>query len=155
MSSERPAFTDPVLRAAVASDIDGILAIERAVFSDPWSASAFSVAMKSPSARVMIAGDATGVVGYTVSVFAADEGELTNIAVAPGSRRRGIARILLADVIEEAGRRGTAHLYLEVRASNQAALALYARAGFREVGRRHRYYSGPVEDAIVMVRDFR
>jgi ribosomal-protein-alanine N-acetyltransferase len=92
------------------------------------------------------------VAGYSVLIFAADEAELANLAVAAAERRLGIGRILLDDVIAEAGTRGANRIYLEVRESNAAARALYSQAGFREMGRRRRYYSAPVEDAVIMVK---
>lgn len=93
---------------------------------------------------------ADGVAGYAVAHHAADEGEILNLAVAPAHHRRGIGRALVEEVLARLAARGVRAVFLEVRASNTAARALYAGVGFREVGRRARYYRRPVEDAIVL-----
>ena len=90
------------------------------------------------------------IAGYVVARCAADEGEILNLAVAPAFRRRGVGCALGQAILELLGSRGVAHAYLEVRASNAAARALYERLGFREVGRRTNYYRRPVEDAILL-----
>jgi ribosomal-protein-alanine N-acetyltransferase len=75
---------------------------------------------------------------------------VANLAVNQLARGRGIGRALLERIIEDLSRRGVRALYLEVRVSNATALGLYARVGFSEVGRRERYYTHPVEDALVL-----
>jgi ribosomal-protein-alanine N-acetyltransferase len=87
-----------------------------------------------------------------VAWFAADEGEIANLAVREPTRRRGIGAALLDAALAEGTRRGAANMYLEVRESNEAARRLYASRGFEEIGRRRRYYRHPVEDAIVLRR---
>lgn len=100
-----------------------------------------------------VAVTAAGVAGYVVALDAADEGEILNLAVAPGGQRHGLGRALVQDMLEELAGRGVTHVYLEVRESNAPARALYAAHGFKEVGRRKQYYQRPVEDAIVLRRD--
>jgi ribosomal-protein-alanine N-acetyltransferase len=97
--------------------------------------------------------DGGGVAGYVVALDAADEGEILNLAVAPGGRRHGVGRALVENILETLAERGVRHVYLEVRESNAPARALYAAHGFREAGRRRQYYRRPVEDAIVLRRD--
>jgi ribosomal-protein-alanine N-acetyltransferase len=99
------------------------------------------------------AGDPTAVLGYAVFHRVIDEVELRNIAVAPAHQGKGIARALLEEGIRAAQRSGVRRLFLEVRASNLPALALYASAGFQLLYTRHDYYRDPVEDALVMARD--
>ena len=82
--------------------------------------------------------------------IAADEMEILNLAVAPQSRRLGIASQLIARALASAKDSGAARAYLEVRPSNAAALALYAQHGFAAAGRRPLYYRDPVEDALVL-----
>jgi ribosomal-protein-alanine N-acetyltransferase len=82
-----------------------------------------------------------------------DEAELRNIAVDPPHQRKGIARALLAEGIRTLQQAGVRQLFLEVRASNQPALAFYAAAGFQLLYTRHNYYHDPVEDALVMACD--
>lgn len=126
-----------------------IQAIERAVFSDPWSARDFRDCVAS-GMPFLVAETADGLAGYVVAREAADEGEILNLAVAPAWHHRGVGRALVARVLATLVGRGATQVFLEVRASNVAARALYEGAGFREVGRRTRYYRRPVEDAVVL-----
>jgi [ribosomal protein S18]-alanine N-acetyltransferase len=141
------------VRAAEASDLDNIVALERLSFSDPWSRASFAEAMSQPWVEFRcLTGPEGGLLGYVVASFAADEGEIASIAVAPDARRQGVGRSLLDWVIGEGERRGTVALYLEVRQSNTAARVLYGSRGFLEVGRRRAYYRNPTEDAMVLRR---
>lgn len=149
------ATADPiVLRAATRDDVAAVAAIELASFSDPWSVRAFADLLDAPAVRFLVATADGAVVGYLVAVFAADEAEIANVAVDPACRGRGIGARLLDEALAEGGRRGTAQMYLEVRASNVAAQRLYASRGFEGVGRRKRYYERPPEDALVLRRTF-
>jgi [ribosomal protein S18]-alanine N-acetyltransferase len=146
-----------VLRPAVADDLDAIVAIERASFSDPWSRGAFLSLVRRADAHVVVAvPDPAGgagtppVLGYAVAWFIVGEGEVGNVAVHPDARGRGIGARLLDAALAEAGRRGVETVFLEVRESNDAARRLYGSRGFVEVGRRKRYYRRPDEDALVM-----
>lgn len=96
------------------------------------------------------AGDATDAVGFALAWRAADERHLLDLAVEPAWRRRGLGRLLLAAVIEEARANGARLVLLEARASNAAALALYRSAGFFVTDVRRAYYSDNGEDAVVM-----
>ena len=90
------------------------------------------------------------IVGYVVALDAADEGEILNLAVAPGGRRHGLGRALVQSILEALTARGVRQVYLEVRESNAGARRLYEGLGFGEVARRARYYRRPVEDAVVL-----
>jgi [ribosomal protein S18]-alanine N-acetyltransferase len=141
------------LRAARAGDVSALAAIEAASFSDPWSVRSFERLLSAAHARVTVVELPSGLVaGFTVLLHAADEAELANIAVAAAHRGAGLGRALLAHAIAQASALAATTVFLEVRPSNVAALALYSRAGFLEVGRRRRYYSSPTEDAIVLAR---
>jgi ribosomal-protein-alanine N-acetyltransferase len=91
-----------------------------------------------------------GVKGFIASRLVAEELHINNVAVREGYRRLGIARKLLETALEEAARMGARMSFLEVRAGNDAAQALYRRCGFRVTGRRPGYYAHPLEDALVM-----
>jgi ribosomal-protein-alanine N-acetyltransferase len=161
----------PVIRAAVAEDLDRIVAIERSCFSDPWTTDAFASAIALTHSRFLVAeehgtepageddaaarrrGDVPRLLGYVVALVVADEGEIADLAVAPAARRRGIGGALLDRVTAAALQAGVHALYLEVRESNVAALALYRSRGFAPVGRRQAYYRDPVEDALLLRRD--
>jgi len=134
-------------------DVAAISEIERAAFSDPWSARSFRDALEHPSVYFGCArSDAGEVLGYVVAWFVADEGEIANLAVAPEGWGRGIGRALLDAALAEATQRGIESVYLEVRDSNARARHLYQSRGFEEVGRRSKYYRRPLEDAIVLRR---
>jgi [ribosomal protein S18]-alanine N-acetyltransferase len=135
-------------------ELGDIIELERASFSDPWSEASFAAVLNEPAAFFSAARDSASsrVAGYVVAWFAADEGEIANLAVRQPTRRRGIGAALLDAALDEGRRRGAQSIYLEVRDSNAAARALYASRDFAEVGRRRNYYRKPVEDAIVLRR---
>ena len=142
------------IRRARAGDLPAILAIERVSFTDPWSHGSFAALLEQPRVYFSVALDpASGaLVGYTVAWFVLDEAELANLAVAPEARGNGIGAQLLKSALAASDARGSATMYLEVRASNIAAIALYTAHGFAEVGRRRAYYRKPVEDALILRR---
>ena len=142
------------IRRARTEDVPAILAIERVSFTDPWSRSSFAALLEQPRVYFAVALDrASGaLVGYTVAWFVLDEAELANLAVSPESRGNGIGALLLEGALAASDARGSATMYLEVRASNLAAIALYTSHGFAEVGRRRAYYRKPVEDALILRR---
>jgi ribosomal-protein-alanine N-acetyltransferase len=150
------AATPTRLRAATARDVDAVAAIEVLSFSDPWSRASFASLVGNPQVWFAVAestGTEPAVLGYAVAWFAADEGEIANVAVAPAARGRGIGAMLVEAASAEAARRGARAVYLEVRESNAVARALYASRGFAPVGRRRDYYRQPREDALVLRRD--
>ena len=103
-----------------------------------WGADAMRLQLDLPGAFGLI--DARG--GFLLARVAADEAEILTIAVEPAARRAGLGAILLAAALVEARARGAVAMFLEVAAANTAARALYAGAGFREVGTRPNYYPG-------------
>lgn len=134
--------------------IKEIAQIERQCFSMPWSESALEEELFNPQASFIVAQRADGaVLGYAGLHVAADEGYIDNIAVREDYRRQGIADDLL-DVFVRFGAANLAFLTLEVRPSNQAAIDLYFKHGFAQVGRRKDYYENPREDAIIMTLEF-
>ena len=134
-----------------AGDLDEVLAIECASFTMPWSRGAFLYEIEQNRvARCRVVRDDDGVVGYVCVWEIADEVHLTNIAVHPAHRRRGIARGMLDLLLAESRARDLRLVVLEVRPSNQEAIALYESFGFRVTGRRRGYYYDTGEDALVM-----
>jgi ribosomal-protein-alanine N-acetyltransferase len=90
------------------------------------------------------------VLGFIAARITAEELHINNMAVREAWRQGGIGALLLGAALKEGRRRAARRSFLEVRASNAAAQALYARFGFRVSGKRQRYYTGPTEDALVM-----
>lgn len=150
----------PQIRPATADDLEAIHAIERASFGDPWSRAAFAQALRAPEVTMAVAAPVSGpapalpsaLLGFVALRTMADEGEILNVAVAPAARRSGVGRALVRHALASAAAAGAFSVFLEVRPSNAAALTLYRSFGFVEVGRRHRYYRAPVEDALVLRR---
>jgi [ribosomal protein S18]-alanine N-acetyltransferase len=96
-----------------------------------------------------IAEDEGGIVGFLVARPLVQETEILNFAVHSEARRRGIGTTLLKEALEWSRSVGAGKVILEVRASNDGALKFYERRGFRSIGRRAKYYTDPVEDALV------
>ena len=143
-----------VLTKATAEDLADVAAMERVCYGDPWPAAAFSSLPENPQVFFAVAreGGHGPIAGYVVAWYILDEGELANLAVSPGLRKRGLGRLMLDAMLEDARGRGTATVYLEVRESNVAARQLYATRAFEEVGRRKQYYRNPSEDALILRR---
>lgn len=133
-------------------DVDRVSAIEAASFSSAWQPDTFLSLLERPGPELwVLEHPEDGVIGYFVLWCIVDQGELANIALAHGYRGRGLGTELLERVVEVARAREVASIHLEVRESNEAALGLYRRFGFKTVGVRKRYYDQPREDAIVMM----
>ena len=135
--------------------LDEVAELERICFSAPWSRNMLAEELNNALSAMLVALDDSGrVVGYAGVQVILDEGYITNVAVRPECRRQGIAGKLLDVFLNFAQGNQLAFLTLEVRASNEAAIILYGRHGFRGVGRRRNYYEHPREDAIIMTREF-
>ena len=144
------------IRPAQERDLDDVAAIERSVFNDPWSRRSFADLVDTRQVLFLVAeSDVAAVVGYAIVLVSGVESELANLAVTRLVQKQGLGRRLLNEAMDAARDRGCAEMFLEVRASNAAAITLYSTAGFEGVGRRVRYYARPIEDAIVMRRGLR
>lgn len=142
-----------MIRPAATTDIEPMLALSQTCFGAAWSRIDF---VPSPLRWALVA-DSTiqACVGYLIMQVLGSEAELQALAVAPAERRRGIATELLAAAVEQARQQGVETIYLEVRASNQAAVEFYLRHHFERCGFRPEYYHAPVEAALLMRRDLR
>ena len=129
--------------------LDGLAAIECAVFSHPWSAEALQL-LCGDTAFGFAVTEGGVPVAYGGMLTVLDEGQITNIATLPAFRRRGLAHAAFSALLDLARERALASVTLEVRVSNAPAIALYQRLGFTELGRRKNFYTKPTEDAIVM-----
>jgi tRNA threonylcarbamoyl adenosine modification protein YeaZ/ribosomal-protein-alanine acetyltransferase len=125
------------------------------IFDTGWSRKDFTEMLETPGTEAAIASVGGEPLGLVVTRRASDEAEIITIGTRPSVQRRGVAHQLLAQHMVDLASKGVRHLFLEVAASNSAALRLYARMGFGEAGRRKGYYRrrDGVEDAIVMRRE--
>lgn len=130
--------------------LDVLAKLETACFSVPWSRSMIESELDNELAEYFVALEGGVIAGYGGSQTVLDITNITNIAVSPEYRRRGIAAKLMRQLIKRCGEKGVSELTLEVRESNTPAIALYASFGFITVGRRRRYYTLPDEDALIM-----
>ena len=126
-----------------------VAALEAKVFHAPWSEQALALLCTDTAFGVVCLEDG-GVAAYGGMLTVLDEGQITNVATDPALRRRGCGAAVVEALLDEARRRGLTQVTLEVRESNAAAIALYARFGFVTVGKRPRFYTHPVETAWVM-----
>jgi ribosomal-protein-alanine acetyltransferase len=137
------------------SDLDDVVALEKAAFPIPWKREYFSVEIGAPHRFNRIARDTSGrLAGYLFCAHAAGEIHVNKIAVSEEKRRQGVARLLMADVLELAEQIRAEEIYLEVRVTNFPARRFYESLGFVDAGRRTGYYFDG-EDALVMVRSFK
>lgn len=143
------------IRSADASDLDAIMAIEQASFgASAWDRETMRAELASEWGRYLLADDGDGAaLGYAGLRAVGVEGDVQTIAVDAAARGRGIGRALLLELLAEAERRGVRELFLEVRADNPVARALYASVGFLDIGVRPRYYQPEDVDAVVMKRE--
>ena len=126
--------------------------IEQACFSLPWTPAQLASQLDE-SRYVFLAAVQDGrVLGYIGMLYVLDEGYISNVAVAPESRRHGVGRALIAELLERCRELELAFVTLEVRPSNLPAVALYEGFGFTPVGRRKNYYDKPSEDALLMTK---
>jgi ribosomal-protein-alanine N-acetyltransferase len=139
----------------VESDLDEVLEVERASFSNPWSRQMFLWEMQNAgvSYAYVLRTPAWPVAGFCTVWRVLDEVHINNVAVRPECRGQGAGRVLLSYVLREGAANGAARATLEVRRSNVAALKLYENLGFRVGGTRRNYYTSPVEDALVLWLD--
>ena len=148
------------MERATAQDLDRMLRIEQASFSVPWTRKMFEVELEqNPFGHLYVArpsdddGGQGGFIGYVCFWVVFEEFRLMTLAVEPSVRRQGFGRALLRHALALGRAQSATRALLEVRASNTAALQLYAQEGFRQVAVRARYYANPVEDAILMERE--
>ena len=139
-----------LLRDLALEDLPQVLEIERASFSTPWRRNTFEGLLRRPDADLIVAVMDDRLAGYAITWTIMDQAELGNVAVTPLARQRGVGRILVEAALQRVRGRGAGECFLEVRESNGVARRLYESLGFEAIGRRRRYYSSPVEDALVM-----
>lgn len=139
-----------------ADHLDDIAHLEQICFSRPWSRRMLAEELENQCAAFLVALEpgTDKVIGYAGLLVMADEGYITNVAVFPEYRRRGVAEQIIQVFCDFAQGNHLAFLTLEVRPSNAPAISLYNSFGFEEVGRRKNYYDLPREDALILTRYF-
>lgn len=141
----------PNMRPMQMDDLDAIMRIEPTLYSHPWTRGNFSDSLNSGySAWVMMLQDK--LIGYALVMLVLDEAHLLNISVDKAYQGQGYGRFLLAHMVAIARHHGAANMFLEVRVSNQNAIALYESMGFCEMSIRKQYYPAHQgrEDALLM-----
>ena len=139
------------IRELAYADLPQVIAIERRAFPTPWSLAMFVLELSKPSGICLAALEDGEIIGYLVCSRYDTVWHLMNVAVEPHRQRHGIASALLEQLFEQADKPSEQYT-LEVRTSNEAAIRLYERFGFRAAGRRRAYYHDNREDALIMWR---
>lgn len=148
-----PSALAPLIRDMRQTDVPRIAAIERAAYEFPWSPGIFRDCLLAGYTS-LVAEYRGEVIAYAVMSVAAAEAHLLNLCVAVNQRRAGYGSKLLRAIIDRAAQAGAERMHLEVRPSNESALALYARHGFEQIGVRRHYYRACTgsEDAVLLAR---
>ena len=136
-------------------DLDQVVQIEDQSFSDPWQKNFFSTDIENPSALPLVARIDQKVVGYICLWMILDEIQISNIAVTPSLRKKGIGQKLIQKLLKMVEKKDFHRITLDVRMSNLPAISLYEKFGFQKVGQRKNYYRKPQEDALLMEKILR
>ncbi|MGI6643969.1 MAG: ribosomal protein S18-alanine N-acetyltransferase [Bacillota bacterium] len=145
---------DVVLERMQLKHLDRVMEIEALAYQTPWSRRAFQSEITENSyAHYFVVRFKGEIVGYVGMWVILEEAHITNIAIHPDYRRRGIARFVLESMFEKAKELGSTKMTLEVRVSNEGAIRLYRSLGFVDRGIRKGYYTDTHEDAIIMWKD--
>lgn len=163
MSLVSPAYSDPSEAVHISGmtehDLLEVVEIEEHSGLSRWGWAAYYAELQGSNRRLMLVARVARpleqvktdeIAGYIVARLAAKELHINNVAVRVEYRRRGIGSALLRRILEQGRQLDATEAFLEVRAGNSLAQALYEKCGFRNVGRRPSYYSAPAEDALIM-----
>ena len=140
-----------MIRPMTAADVPSVAALEKLCFSDPWSVSSIASELDNPLSLWLVWEEDGAAAAYLGVQRVPPQADVMNVAVSPALRRRGIVRALFAEL--ERRLPEIDELFLEVRASNSGAIALYRTLGFEQVGRRPNYYLDPREDALILRKE--
>ena len=137
-----------------AQHVPQVAELEKLCFSMPWSEKSVASELSNPLSLWVVAVEGDTVAGYVGSQSVMGEADMMNLAVRPEYRRSGIGKELVTELILKLQKNQVHCLTLEVRASNEAAILLYDKLGFIQVGRRPNYYSNPKEDALILRKEW-
>lgn len=134
------------------ADLADLMEVERESFDSPWPVEMFLEELINPMSFTLLARDGKGgtLMGFICCWLVLDEMHLLDLAVRPAYRKMGVAKGLLKEAIRRSMKVGTASATLEVRSKNHAAISFYTKMGFVRDGIRHKYYTDPPDDAIIM-----
>ena len=132
--------------------LDDVLSLEKLCFSHPWTEGQLLSEIESEYGCIFVKYDGDAPVGYCIYHMAGDQAELYRIGTDPDKRGQGIGDALMKEGVSWAKGKCAESIFLEVRASNAPAISLYEKHGFENIGMRKKYYTAPVEDAVIMVR---
>jgi ribosomal-protein-alanine N-acetyltransferase len=151
---------EEIIEPATSADVPDLLRLEETCFSAPWTRKMFEAELTGNQfARFLVARQrdpetaALRTVGYLCFWVVFEEIRLMNLAVIEAVRRRGLATQFVTRALQMGKEQGAMRAVLEVRASNHPAILLYEKLGFRRVATRAKYYSNPIEDAVLMERE--
>lgn len=139
-----------MIRLMQPEDIDTVFHIENLSFSTPWTREAFVTELRNDKAHYIVLTKDEEVIGYGGFWKIIDEAHFTNLAIHPQHRGRGLGKELIQGMMDLARSLDIENATLEVRKSNETALKAYSTLGFYIEGQRSRYYTNPVEDAVIM-----
>lgn len=139
-----------IIRRMEAKDITAVTSLEEKIFSLPWKRKDFEDSINRKDNIYLVAESDCCIVGYCGMWAVAGEGQINNVAVEEGSRHKGIAYTILKELLEIGIDQGLTAFTLEVRVSNQPAISVYQKLGFRSEGVRKNFYEAPVEDGMIM-----
>ncbi len=132
------------------SDIDQVAELEKEIFPNPWSKVSFAAELLHKYSICLVVFDDERIIAYSVNWFIEDELHIANLAVSSDYRKMGIASWLMEIILSLSESISTRVIHLEVRKSNEQAINLYKKFGFKEVGLRKNYYEKEHEDALLM-----
>ena len=131
-------------------DLEQVVAIEKSIFSDPWSERSFLESIVQENCLYLVVCKEEEIVAYSGLYVVQDEGQITNVAVKESYRNVHVATDMIIELMKRANARGACNFTLEVRTSNTTAIHLYEKLGFKSVGIRKRFYDNPIENAMIM-----
>lgn len=139
----------PIISKMSENDIHEIAELEKACFSEPWSENSLTEELTNETARFYVLRDNENLLGYIGANNICDEVYITNVAVSENSRGKGYGKRLVNHLIKQCESENALFVTLEVRKSNENAIALYEKCGFKKVGERKNFYAKPTEDGLI------
>lgn len=140
-----------LIREMKEEDLSQVAEIERSCFTRPWSEQGFRDSIALDYTSFLVAEEKEQIAGYIGMYVSFEEGEITNVAVAPDEQGRGIGQSLVQKIIEIGREKNLERIILEVRMSNASAIHVYEKQGFEDAGIRKNFYEKPKEDARIMI----